>query len=98
MELKDIILIIIGVVGAIPSYIMAIIAWNKWRKENPGSSMAKWLREIRQSYPFLLGIFFSLVMVMLFLPLYGQWKPEITITSPLDNALVSQEISIKGCQ
>ena len=93
MELSDIIGIIIGVVGAIPSY---IIAWNKWRRRSPSLSMGKWLRETRQSYPFLLGIVFSAVMVMLFVCPFGEGKPEITITSPLDNALVFQDITVEG--
>ena len=96
MELKDIIGAIVGVVGAIPSYIMAFIAWDKWRKRSPGSTVVKWLGEVRHSYPFMLGIFFSLVMVVLFVAPFGEGKPEITIISPLNNVLVSQNITVEG--
>lgn len=94
MELKDIIGAIVGVFGAIPPYIMAFIAWNKWRKKNPDSTVVKWLREVRRSYPFMLGIFFSLVMVIIFFVPLG--KLEITIASPMDNTLVSQNITVEG--
>ncbi len=94
MELKDIIGAAVGVFGAIPSYIMAFIAWGKWRKKNSRLPLSKWLRNIQQSYPFLLGILFSVVMVFLFVIPSGNLV--LTITSPLNNSPVSQDITVTG--
>lgn len=91
MDAKDIVGIIVGVFGAIPSY---VTAWILYNKEEPKPPFVKWLREVRRSYPFLLGIFFSIAMIVLF-----AWPPpgpEITITSPMDNASVPREITVEG--
>jgi hypothetical protein len=89
MEAKDMIAIIMGVFGAIPSYIIAL------RKSKPyRPTFSKYLRDARQSYPFFLGIFFTIVMIVLFV-----WPPPpsvITITSPMGNALVLQSVTVEG--
>ena len=89
MEAKDIIATIVGVFGAIPSY---IIAFRKSKPYRP--SFSKYLRDVRQSYPFFLGIFFTIAMIVLFV--LPQSPPVITITSPMDNALVPQSITVEG--
>jgi len=67
MDIVDIIGIILGVFGAIPSFVKAWQKYIGWVKGNPDhSSFTKWLRQIQQSYPFLLGILFTIAMVALF--------------------------------
>jgi len=96
MDITEIIGIILGVFGAVPSYVIAWIEYKKWVKENPNyPSLSKWLREIQRSYPFLLGIFFTMTMIALFV-LPPSPEPEIIITSPSDNDLVPQEITVEG--
>jgi hypothetical protein len=91
MDTKDIVGIILGVFGAIPSY---VIAWTAYSKRRPRPPFGKWLREVRRSYPFLIGVLFSIAMIVLFAsPSPG---PEITITSPMDNASVPREITVEG--
>lgn len=89
METKDIIAIIMGVFGAIPSYIIAFRKSKPYRR-----TLSKYLRDARQSYPFFLGIFFTIVMIVLFV--WPPPPPVITITSPMDNALVPQSITVEG--
>jgi len=82
--------IILGVFGAIPSYVKAL---TEYSKISPKPPFVKWLREVRRSYPFFLGILFTIAMIVLFV-----WQPglEITITSPMDNASVPREITVEG--
>lgn len=96
MDKEIIIGIIVAVLGAIPSYITAWLKYIDWVKKNPDHpSFAKWLRQTRWSYPFLLGILFTIAMIGLFV-LSSSQELEIIITSPSDNDLVPQEITVEG--
>ena len=97
MNIETIIRIIIGVFGAIPAYVKAWMEYRKWVKKNPNHpSMRRWLREIRQSYIFWLGILLTIAIIVVPFIVTDREPPAITITVPSDNARVPQEITVEG--
>ena len=99
-EIIKIIGIVVGIFSAIPSYFGAWKRYKNWLKKNPKGSLSKWLREIRQSYLFFLGIFFTILMIGLFiillLPVQGPEPESGGITTPQNGALVPLEITVEG--
>ncbi len=97
MNIETIIRIIIGVFGAIPAYVIAWIKYREWVRRNPNHpSMRRWLREIRQSYIFWLGILFTIAIIVVPFIVNDNELLAITITVPSDNDSVPQEFTVEG--
>lgn len=94
MSIETKIQIAIAVFGAIPSYIVAWVAYKKSMKRTAPKPTPIWSNLWR--YIFVIGILFTIAVIAVPIISDKSESLEVTISAPADNFSVSQEVFVEG--